>query len=110
MVPPSPRLRRDRVSDLAHSLMEGEAEHLDEQVDGIASQLARWPTPIAVFDEQALVSDQFKIAGGQFDEFEAALAQQGNQRSHAGGADLLAGPAVGTTGVVYRSHFANGVE
>jgi hypothetical protein len=73
MVPPSLRLRRDRVSDLAHSLIEGEAENLDKQVDGVACQSALWPTPIAVFDEQALVSDQFKVAGGQFDELEAAV-------------------------------------
>src|SRR5436190_19056229 len=96
--------------DLAHSIIEGQAENLDEEVDGVACQLALWPTPIAVLDEQALVSGQFKIDGRQLDELEASPAQQGNQRSHAGGADLLSRPAVGATGVVCRSHFASGVE
>ena len=32
-------------SDLAHSLIEGKTKHLDEQVDGIASELTLRPTP-----------------------------------------------------------------
>ena len=101
------------LGDLAHSLMEGEAENLDKEVDGIASQVTLRPAPVAVFEEQALVSGQFEVAGGQLEELEAAFLEQGDQGSQASGADLLARPAGswGTAkGGVYRSHFANGVE
>ncbi len=106
------------LGDLAHRIVEGEAEHLDKEVDGVASEVALRPAPVAVFEEQAFVSRQFEVAGGQLDELEAAFLEQGDQRSHAGGADLLARPAIladghpgsGIKGAVYRSHCANGVE
>ena len=34
--------------------MEGPAENLDVEVDGIAGQIALWSTPIGVFEQQAL--------------------------------------------------------
>jgi hypothetical protein len=39
--------------DLAHGVVEGQAEDLGTEVDGVASQIALWPTPIGVFDDQA---------------------------------------------------------
>jgi hypothetical protein len=36
---------------------------------------------------------QLEVTGGQLQEMEAALLQQGNHWSHAGSPDLLAGPA-----------------
>ena len=38
--------------DLAHGVVEGQAENLGTEVDGIAGQIALWPTPIGVFDDQ----------------------------------------------------------
>ena len=43
--------------------MEGQAEHLDVEVNGIASQIALGPAPVAVFDEQTGMSGQFVVAG-----------------------------------------------
>ena len=39
-------------SDLAHGVVEGQAEDLSSEVQGIAGQIALWPTPIGVFDDQ----------------------------------------------------------
>jgi hypothetical protein len=33
--------------------VEGEAEHLDMEVDGIAGEVAFGPAPIAVFDDES---------------------------------------------------------
>ena len=38
------------AGDLAHGVMEGQAEHLDMEVNGVAGQIAFGPTPVAVFD------------------------------------------------------------
>jgi len=96
-------------------VVEGETEHLDEEVDGVAGQLALGPAPITVFDQQARVSGQFEVVGGPGDQFQVALLEQRRQRCHPCGADLFARPArtLGggrITGVVGRSHFASGVE
>ena len=73
--------------------MEGQAEHLDEEVNGVAGQVALRPAPVAVFDHEAVVSGQFEVAGGQLDELETAPLEQRNERGQPGGADLFAGPA-----------------
>ena len=39
-------------SDLAHGVVEGQAEHLGKEVDGVAGQIAFGPAPIGVFDDQ----------------------------------------------------------
>ena len=41
------------AGDLAHGVVEGEAEHLDMEVDGIAGEVAFGPAPIAVFDDES---------------------------------------------------------
>ncbi len=52
------------AGDLAHGVVEREAENLDEEVNGVASQLSLRPSPIAVFDEEAFVGGQLEVAGG----------------------------------------------
>src|SRR5664279_42692 len=49
------------------------------------------------FKQEALVSGQFEVIGGPFDELEAEapLLRQRNQRGYAGGADLLVRQARG---------------
>jgi len=32
-------------SNFAHGVVEGEAEHLDKEVDGVAGQIELWPAP-----------------------------------------------------------------
>ena len=51
--------------------MERQTENLDEEVNGIASQVTLGPAPITVFEQQAVVSGQFEVAGGQLDELES---------------------------------------
>ena len=41
--------------DLAHGIVEGKAQDLDKEVDGVAGQIALWPAPVAVFEQQAWV-------------------------------------------------------
>ena len=49
--------------DLAHGVVEGQAEDLGTEVDGIAGQIALWPAPIGVFDDQTGIGGQAKVAG-----------------------------------------------
>ena len=95
-------------SDLAHGVVEGQAEDLGTEVDGIAGQIALWPTPIGVFDDQTGIGGQGKIAGLALDQLETALLEQRGQRHHTGGADLLARPP-GFRGVDGHSLSSSGV-
>ena len=81
------------AGDLAHGVVEGQAEDLDEEVNGVAGQVALGPAPVAVFDDQAGIGGQVKVARLACDELEPALLEQRDQRGQAGGADLFAGPA-----------------
>ncbi len=79
--------------DLAHGVVEGQAEDLDMEVNGVAGEVSLGPAPIAVFYDQAGIGGQNEIARLACDEFEAPLLQERNQRGQPGGADLLARPA-----------------
>ena len=98
-----------RSRDLAHGVVEGQAEDLGTEVDGVAGQIALGPAPIGVFDDQTGIGGQAKIASLAFDQLETTLLEQWGQRHYTGGADLLARPP-GIRGGVGRSHFASGVE
>jgi len=95
-------------------VVEGQAEHLDMEVNGIAGQIAFGPAPVGVFDDEAGIGRQNKIAGLTRDELEAALLEQWRQRGEPGGADLLVRPpwALRTTMRRWVGHslFSNGVE
>jgi len=51
------------AGDLAHGVVEGEAEDLDKEVDGVAGQVALGPAPVTVFDQEALVGGQLEVTG-----------------------------------------------
>lgn len=70
--------------------MEGQAEDLDMEVNGVAGEVALRPAPVAVLDDETWKGGQDKIARLAGDELETMLFEQGNQRSEPGGADLLA--------------------
>ena len=38
--------------DLAHGVVEGEAENLDVKVDGVAGEVAFGPAPVGVFEDE----------------------------------------------------------
>ena len=40
------------AGDLAHSVVEGQAEDLDVEVNGVASEVAFRPAPVTVFDDE----------------------------------------------------------
>src|SRR5437879_4139800 len=82
-----------RAGDLPHGVVEGQAEHLDKEVDGVAGQVAWGPAPVAVFDEEAGISGHLKVIGCSLDQLEAAFLEQRQQRGDPGGADLLVRPA-----------------
>ena len=81
------------AGDLAHGVVEGQAEDLDEEVNGVAGLVVLGPAPVAVFEEQARIGGQFEVVGRATEQYEAALLQEGRQRGHAGGPDLFMGPA-----------------
>jgi len=94
--------------------MEGQAENLDVEVNGVASEVALGPAPVTVFDDEAGIGGQNKIAGLLGNELKPALLKQRHQRRQPGGADLLARPpwALRTTMRRWVDHslFSNAVE
>ena len=78
------------AGDLAHGIMEGQAEHLDVEVNGVASQIALGPAPVTVFDGETGIGGHGKIVRLAYDELESALLEQWRQRGQPGGADLFA--------------------
>jgi hypothetical protein len=60
--------------------VEGQAEHLHVEVNGVAGQVAFGPAPVAVFDEEAGKGGQNEIARRAGDQFQTALLEQGRQR------------------------------
>lgn len=81
------------AGDLAHCVVEGQAEDLDVEVDGVAGEVAFGPAPITVLDDEARIGGRNKIACVPGDKFKSALLEQRRQRGDAGGADLLARPS-----------------
>ena len=79
--------------EVSHGVVEGQAEDLDMEVDGVASQVTLWPAPVAVFDDETGIGGQDKIARLTFDQMESMLLQERNQRGDSGSADLFACPA-----------------
>ena len=102
------------AGDLAHGIVEGQAENLDVEVNGVAGQVAFGPAPVAVFDDETGISWQNKIAGLLGNELKPALLEQRHQRCQSGGADLFARPpwALRTTRWRWVGHslFSNAVE
>ena len=48
------------AGDLAHGVMEGQAEDLDMKVNGVAGQVAFGPAPVAVFDDETGIKPEPK--------------------------------------------------
>lgn len=69
-------LRGSSADDLTHSVLEGEAEDVHKEVDGVARLLAFGSGPIIVFEQVAWMSRQFKVAGGTFEELGSAFMEQ----------------------------------
>ena len=55
-------LLRLGTDDLAHGLVEAQAEDLDEEVDGVAGLVTLGPAPIAILDDQTGKGGQKEIA------------------------------------------------
>ena len=72
--------------------MEGEAEDLGAEVDGVAGQLSVWPVPVAVLDDEAGILGGFEVAGPVLDEIELAFLEDRQRGSHPRDAYLFAGP------------------
>ena len=73
--------------------MEGEAEDLDEKINGIAGHVAFRPAPVGVLYDETGIGGQYKITRLACDELESVFLQQRHERSQTRGADLLARPA-----------------
>jgi hypothetical protein len=94
--------------DLAHGVVEGQAEDLDQEVNGVAGPISLGPAPIAVFDDESGKGGQKEIARLLLDQLEGAFLEQRRQRGQPGGPDLLTRPA-GLRGAGCHNPFANGV-
>lgn len=95
--------------DLAHGVVEGQAQDLEVKVNGVASQVALRPAPVTVFDDETGISGQGKITCLLSDDLEAALLEQRRQRGQPCGADLFARPARASKRWVGHSLSSNGV-
>ena len=99
---------------MAHGVVEGQAEDLDVEVNGVAGEVALGPSPVAVFEDEAGIGGQGKVVRLAYDQLESALLDERHQRGQSGGADLFARPswAGGVTTMrrgVGHSLFSNGV-
>lgn len=84
------RTPRSGADDLAHGIMETQAQHLDEEVDGVAVEVALRPAPVAFFDDETGERGQLEVTRFLLDELDAAFLEQRGQGSDSGGADLFA--------------------
>ena len=73
--------------------MEGAAEHLDEEVDGVAALVGVEPAPVVVFDDQSGEVGQVEVAVWARLQAQALAGEQGRQFGAAGGLYLASGPA-----------------
>ena len=89
--------------DGVHGLVEREALDFDEEVDGVAGQIAFGPAPIAVLDEETAEGGDGKVTGFALAEGEAVFFQERSQLHFSGGADLFLGPGLGGAGVIRRA-------
>ena len=53
--------------------MEGQAEHLDMEVNGIAGQIALRPAPVGVFNDETGIGGQNKIVRFAWDDLESVF-------------------------------------
>lgn len=67
------------ADDLAHGLVERQAEDVDEEIDGVAIKVALGPAPIGFFDDEARESGQLEVARLLFDQLESAFLEQRDQ-------------------------------
>jgi len=86
----TPAVRLLSSGDLAHGVVEGHAEDLEVEVNGVAGEVAFGPAPVTVFDDEARIGRQNKIACIPRKEFKSALLEQRNQRGQPCCADLFA--------------------
>ena len=98
-----------RADDRAHGVVEGQAEHLHVEVDGVAGQATFGPAPVGVFDEQSFVRLDLEVAAAAFPQDQSALFQQRRQLGQPGSADLFARPAGFFKGGIGHGLFASGV-
>src|SRR3990172_3541064 len=81
-----------RSHQFGHGLMEGSPEDMDEEIDGVAGQLAFGPAPIRVFHDEAGKGGHQEVAATLLDQLMPAFFEQRHQRPHPRVADLFAGP------------------
>ena len=79
--------------DFLHGVVEREAKDLDEEVDGIAGKLPLGPAPVGLFDEETRMVDQLVVAPLTLEQGEAPSVEEGEDRCHPGGTDLIARPS-----------------
>ena len=63
------------AGDLTHGVVEGQAQDLDAKVNGVAGQAALGPPPIGVFEDQARIGRQGKVARLALDQLKPALLE-----------------------------------
>ena len=89
--------------------MEAHAQDMDEEVNGVAIEVALRPAPVTIFDDETGIGGQNKIVRLARDELESAFFEQRNQGRDSGGADLFTGPANGIRRWVDHSLSSSGV-
>jgi len=105
----TPAVRLLSSGDLAHGVVEGHAEDLEVEVNGVAGEVAFGPAPVTVLDDETGIGGQNKIAGLACDELESTFLEQRWQRSDPSGADLFTCPPDVSKRGVGHSLFSSGV-
>ncbi len=60
------------AGEFAHGVVEGQAQDLGAEVDGVAGEVTLGPTPVAVFDDETGEGGHQEVAAAGFDESEPA--------------------------------------
>ena len=87
----SPRALLSHGVNLAHGVVEGQAEDLNAEVNGVASEVALRPPPIAVFDDEVGIGGQNETVRILRDDVESALLEQRHHGCQAGAREGGAG-------------------
>ena len=64
--------------------MERQSQNFHAEVDGVASQVALGPAPIAIFDDEAGIGEDVVVRGIALTELEAASLEEWNDGGEAG--------------------------
>jgi hypothetical protein len=66
---------RAASNDGLHGLMERKPQNLNMEVNGIAREIAYWPAPVTVFEDETREGGQNEVAPSLFEQLEVCASE-----------------------------------